>query len=171
MHIKQLAIAFGLCISLLMAADHATAQNGTEDDVSISVSAQVISTIEMITMQSMSLRDAEERNGIIRINPRQNPNAGKMMAIGTPNSDVSISFLPRRELTRSEGTENLLFRYDVAVNTEEDQSTAEMLNQENRDFSLNEEGRLYLWIGGNVDISTATPGNYQGEFTLDIEYI
>jgi hypothetical protein len=171
MHIRQLAIAFGLCISLLMAADHATAQNGTENDVSIDVSARVISTIEMVTLQSMSLRDAEERNGMIRVNPRQNSNAGKMMAIGTPNSDVRISFLPRRELTRTQGTEQLLFSYNVAVNTEEEQSTAEILNQENRDFSFNEEGRLYLWIGGNVDISTATPGNYRGEFTLDIEYI
>jgi len=172
MHIKRLAIALGFCVSLIMPVNQAMAQNGNNDvSISVSASAEVISTIEMVTLQSMNLGDSEERNGVVRINPQQSANAGKMMAIGTPNSDVRISFLPRRELTRSEGTENLLFRYDVAVNTEEDQSTAEILNQENRDFSLNEEGRLYLWIGGNVDISTATPGNYQGEFTLDIEYI
>ncbi|MEL7834048.1 hypothetical protein [Fodinibius sp. Rm-B-1B1-1] len=145
--------------------------NNSNSEVSINVSAQVISSIEMITIQSMNLSQAENDNDRITIDPQNSSNAGKMIAIGTPNSDIRISYLEQRELTRRQGSETLIFNYQIAGNTEDDQSTAELLNRENRDFEFNEQGQFYLWIGGNVDISTATPGNYEGEFTVDIEYI
>ena len=149
----------------------AIAQKNSSKDVSINVSAKVISSIEMITIQSMKLSKANTQNNRITIDPQTSANAGKMVATGSPNANIRISFLRQRELTRSKGTETLLFNYRVAGNTKDDQSTAEMLNRENRDFKFNSKGHFYLWIGGNVDISTATPGNYQGEFTVDIEYI
>ncbi len=144
----------------------------TQDkNVSINVSAQVISTIEMITMQSINLADAEAINDRIQINPQTSNYAGKMMASGTPNSEIRISFLQQRELTQVNGSDVLTFNYEIAGNDQEDQASAEILSSENRDFQFNDQGNFYLWIGGSVDISTASPGNYQGEFTLDIEYI
>lgn len=150
-----------------------TAQNGSgsNSDIAINVSAQVISSIEMITIQSMRLSQAEANNDIIQINPQNHAYAGKMIAIGAPNSEIRISFLQQRELTQQQGSSTLLFNYRVAGNNTDDQSTAELLSQDNRDFEFNSEGRFYLWIGGSVDISTASPGNYQGEFTLEIDYI
>ncbi len=146
-------------------------QNRSGTDVNINVSARVISSIEMITIQSMNLSEAESDNDQIRINPLNSTNAGKMIAIGSANSEIRISYLKQRELTQLNGAETLIFNYQVAGNTEDDQSSAELLDRENRDFQFNEEGRFYLWIGGSVDVSTASPGNYQGEFTVDIEYI
>ena len=142
-----------------------------QSDVSISVNASITSSIELITIQSMKLSKAEAQNNIIRINPTTSINAGKMIAIGTPNSEITISFLERRELTRNQGTETLIFNYSIAGNDQDDQTSAQILDADNRDLSFNEEGRFYLWIGGSVDISTAAPGNYSGEFTLEIEYI
>ncbi len=144
-------------------------QNGT--DLNINVSARVISSIEMITINSMKLSEVEVENNRISIDPQNSSNAGKMIAIGNPNSEIRISYLEQRELTNPQGSETLIFNYEVAGNTEDDQSSAEILYRENRDFEFNENGRFYLWIGGSVDISTASPGNYQGEFTVDIEYI
>jgi len=170
MKIRYWLLSFILVIGFLISSvQPATAQS--ESGISIDVSAQVISSIEMITIESMKLANSEARNGIITINPQRSANAGKMVAIGTPNSDIRISYLQQRELTRQQGAETLLFEYSVVGNDQDDQSSAERLNSENRDFEFNNEGRFYLWIGGSVDISTATPGNYQGEFTLDIEYI
>lgn len=160
-----------LFLVLSMGRIHSVIAQDALNKVSISVSAKVISTIEMITIQSMNLSKAQAINNRIQINPQTSSNAGKMIAIGTPKSDIRISFLQQRELTRSNGSESLQFNYKVAGNTRDDQSTAEMLDHENRDFEFNDQGRFYLWIGGDVDISTATPGNYQGEFTLEIEYI
>lgn len=172
---KSSAYIFLLVCLLLLHIQSSTlfAQNneGNSSEVSINVSAQVISSIEMITIQSMNLKEAESQNDRISINPQNSPFAGKMIAIGTPNTDIRISYLEQRELTQRQGSETLLFNYQIAGNAEDDQSTAELLNRENRDFKFNENGRFYLWIGGSVDISTASPGNYQGEFTVDIEYI
>lgn len=147
------------------------AQNNSNNEVSFSVSTNVISSIEIVTIQSMDLSGAETTNDRIQINPQNSSNAGKMIAIGNPNSDIRISFLQQRELSRVQGSGTLLFNYEVAGNNQDDQASAEPLNRENRDFELNQNGRFYLWIGGSVDISTAAPGNYEGEFTLDIEYI
>lgn len=172
MKINHLLIALGTLLGLLICnASPAVAQQNGNPEITIDVSANVITTIEVVTLQSMKLAQAEAQNDRITIDPRQSANAGKMIAIGSPNSEIRISFLEQRELTQRQGSDNLLFNYEVAGNTEEDQSSAEIMDRENRDFEFNEEGRFYLWIGGNVDISTASPGNYQGEFTLEIEYI
>lgn len=172
MNNKVYIIFLAGCLSLLqIQSNSAFAQNGNQNnEVTINVSAQVISTIEMITIQSMDLSKAEAENDQIAIDPQNSPNAGKMIAIGNPNSEIRISYLEQRELTQQQGTETLQFNYQVAGSAEDDQSNAELLDRENRDFEFDEEGRFYLWIGGNVDISTASPGNYEGEFTVDIEY-
>jgi hypothetical protein len=161
-------------VSIVLITNPSVAQNGSgnvKPNIAINVSAKIIPSIEMITIQSMRLSQAEAVNNVIRINPQTHAYAGKMIAIGTPNTDIRVSFLQQRELTQRQGSSTLLFNYQVAGNNVDDQSTAEMLGQDNRDFEFNSEGRFYLWIGGSVDISTATPGNYQGEFTLEIEYI
>jgi len=140
-------------------------------DINVAVNARVLNSIELITIQPIQLAREEAVNDVIRINPITSVNAGKMIAVGSPNTDIRISFLNRRELTNAQNSDRISFNYVVAGNDEDDQASAELINQESREFSFNEEGRFYLWIGGNVDISTAEPGNYQGEFTLEIENI
>ncbi|HEX6983638.1 MAG TPA: DUF4402 domain-containing protein [Balneolaceae bacterium] len=142
-----------------------------QENVSISVSAKVVSSVELLTIQSLKLSQAEVQNGQIRIDPLNSANAAKMIAIGNPNSDIRISFIKARELTHRESPETLLFHYRVAGNSVNDQTTAELLNQDNRDFEFNSNGKFFIWIGGSVDISNAAPGNYQGEFTIEIVYI
>ena len=170
MTFRQIAV-FLFLIGFFASPTFAQDNGNGSQDVSINVSAEVISSIEMITIKSINLSEAEAFNNRIQIDPQRSTNAGKMIAIGTPNSDIRISFLQQRELTQRRGSDNLLFNYEVAGNDQDDQSTAEILDGENRDFEFNDEGRFYLWIGGTVDISVASPGNYQGEFTLEIEYI
>lgn len=147
------------------------AQENESMDIRLEATAQVAGSIEVITIESMNLEEVKPENDIISIDPQNSPYAGKMIAIGGSNSDIRISYIQERELTQQNGSSTLIFNYQLAGNTEDDQSSSEFLDRENRDFELNDQGRFYLWIGGSVDISTASPGNYQGEFTLDIEYI
>lgn len=153
---------------LLSEAGTAFAQSG---NVSISVSANVISSIEYITIRSIDLTQAEAEDQQISVDPSRGSNAGKMIAEGSPNSKISISFQQIQELSHDEDGPPLLFNYRVAGNTKDDQSTAELLQQDNREFRFNENGEFYLWIGGDVDISAAFPGNYSGAFTVDMEYL
>ena len=145
--------------------------SGQAEEISVQVSARVISSVELLTLKSIQLSGADAIDNVVRIDPVTSPNAGKMVAFGTPNSDIRISYQQTLELTHTQGAETLTFTYQVAGNRQEDQGTAERLDIDNRDFSFNEKGEFFLWIGGTVNISTATPGNYQGEFTLEIDYI
>ncbi len=167
---------FFICITVLFLLESpVSAQNGNsnqESEISLNVSARVFpTTVELITIQSMNLAGIEAENDIITINPITSGNAGKMIAIGNANSEINISFIESRELVRNQGNETLTFYYTIAGNTIDDQSTSEILDRDNRELNFNSEGQFYLWIGGSVDISTAAPGSYQGEFTIEIEYI
>lgn len=155
------------------------AQNGNNDNdegsATISVSATVQPSteieVEMVTLRDMALDRQVRQNNLISINPVNDSQSGKMRAEGRPHAEVRISFLQQRELTRVGGNQTLTFYYNVAGNDMDDQSSSEILDLENRDFELNEDGEYYFWIGGQVDITDAVAGAYDGEFTVEIEYL
>ncbi|MDG5766028.1 hypothetical protein QA596_01025 [Balneolales bacterium ANBcel1] len=169
-----------LAVLLFLPSVPALAQNGfngNNDDVTatISVSASVTATtdmeVAMITLRDIVLDRQVTREEEIVVDPMTSINAGQMRAEGEPNAEVRISFLQERELTRIGGGETLTFFYEVAGNDIDDQPSSELLELENRDFQLNEDGEYYFWIGGRVDIRGATQGAYDGEFTVEIEYL
>lgn len=139
--------------------------------VNIQVSAQVMGSIEMITIETLNFLDAERSDAIITVDPLNSSNAGKMIARGSPGTEFRLNYLREQELTNIYGNSTLFFTYQVAGSGIDDQATAEMLDQEIRDLYFNEDGEFYLWIGGFVNLSEAGPGSYEGEFTVEIEYI
>ena len=141
------------------------------ENFNIGVTTRLLSSIELVTIQSMRISQAEARNNLIDISPTRSDLAGKMIALGNANAAIRISFFPTQQLKSESGNQTLTFTYKVAGNTEDDQATAEQLDGDNRDLNLNREGKFYIWIGGSVDIGNALPGNYRGEFTLEVEYI
>jgi hypothetical protein len=144
-------------------------QDGVQ--ATVNIRAEVIQTIELITVKGMTIRQTRSEQQIIFINPINSGDAGHMIAVGNPEADIRINFIKDRELTRTDGVGLLKFNYQVTGNTDDNQLTSELLGDENRALRFNEEGQFYIWVGGTVDLQQATPGNYEGEFTLEIEYI
>ena len=105
------------------------------------------------------------------INPINDINAGYMIALGTPGASFRITYLLEQQLTHSEGKGGITFSYEISANTEENQPTSELLKQNNRNIEFNLDGRYYFWIGGRLNLENAQPGNYQGDFTIEIDYI
>lgn len=139
--------------------------------VSIDVSARVVDTIELTTIRNMSFEDIQPSQSELSISPVQDANAGKMVASGIPNARMRVQFLREWQLTNSRGGPPLTFFYQLAGNSVDEQSTAELLQTDNRNLEFNSDGEYYFWIGGTVNISEAEPGSYEGEFTIEIEYI
>lgn len=137
----------------------------------IRLNAEVISTIELITVKGMEVNQSEAGQTTVTINPITSSFAGHMIATGTPLADIRISYLKLRELTRTDGEGLLIINYEVSGNTEDNQQTSELLESDNKILTINQDGQFYIWIGGSVDLEQATPGNYEGEFTLEVEYI
>lgn len=169
---KRLLFALTLLfMGLIPTRSSAQSGNGNSSSVSISVNARVIDSINLTTIRNMQFDKVQPGQKELNISPIKDPNAGKMVANGIPNARIRVSFLREWQLTNDRGGTPLYFSYRVAGNEVDDQPTAELLEPENRDLSFNSEGKFYFWIGGHVNISNASPGNYQGEFTIQIEYI
>lgn len=140
-------------------------------NVSIRVSAKVFQSIELTTIRNMRFGDVQAGQQKIAISPIQDPDAGKMVATGIPESKIRVSYLKEWELTNDRNDHTLTFNYTVAGNTVDNQSTAEILQTDNRGLQLNADGEYFIWVGGSADIQNAQPGNYEGEFTIEIEYM
>lgn len=162
-----------LAVIFLIFSPLAIAQSSAEDAVSgnIRVDAVVIPSIELITVNSMTFGNTQPGQREIYVNPVNSLNAGFMIAVGMPDSEFRLNYLPERELTQSDGNATLTFTYEISGNTVENQSTSELLEVDNRNIRFNDEGRYYIWIGGRVNLENAQPGNYEGDFTIEIDYI
>jgi len=145
--------------------------DGSSSSVSINVSARVISSIDLITLRNIRFQEVQPGQKQITINPVNDANAGKMKASGRAEAPIKVSYFKQWQLTRTDGPGKLTFFYQVSGSTEDDQSTSELLKNDNRDLHFNNDGDFYFWIGGHVDITEAQPGNYEGDFTIEIEYI
>lgn len=139
--------------------------------MSINISATVSSSIELITIQTLDLQNADTQNNTLEINPILSSNAGNMVARGNPGSEFRLNYLEVRELTNIEGTGVLFFEYRIAGNNIDEQNTAELLQPESRELQFNEDGQFYIWVGGRIDLTNAEPGSYEGDFSIEIEYI
>jgi len=147
------------------------AQDSGTSRISITATARVVKSIEMRTIRDMSFSPVQPSQQQISINALNDANTGKMIAIGNANAQIRVSFVRQRTLTHASGNGTLTFTYEIAGNDQDDQASAELLQADNRDLTLNSEGRYYFWIGGQVNVENAKPGNYNGDFTIEVEYI
>lgn len=149
-------------------------QNNRATSISITASAEVLSTnIELITISDMGLLEARrlQEGDEIYINPVFDPEAGIMLATGQPGAQIRVSYLTEMEVSRREGPGTLFFVYEVSGFPGNNQRESELLTVIERELRFNDNGEFYFWIGGRVDLSNAIPGNYDGEFTIEIEYM
>lgn len=147
------------------------AQEPTRFTAQVNISADVIQSIELITVNSMTFGNAQPGQESIYVNPVNDLNAGFMIAVGTPEAEFRLNYLTERELTRIEGQGSLTFRYELSGNSIEDQTSSELIENDNRNIRFNTEGRFYIWVGGEVNLQNAQPGSYEGDFTIEIDYI
>lgn len=147
-------------------------QGDASTELTMSISAEVQSTtIELITLQAMDFRGMRAQQLQLEVHPITNERAGKMIALGDPNSSFRISFLSTREFTNLGGSGVIQIDYQVTGYSLDEQENAEELDVESRELIFNDDGEFFFWVGGQVNLERATPGSYEGEFTLEIEYL
>lgn len=153
---------------------NATAQETTiNNSVTLRVTAtiQENNRIELQTLREINIGQVQPGMETIDINPVTDPEAGLLRALGEPDTSIQINFVEERLLTTPDSDQALRFIYVVSGNSIEEQQLSELLTADTRDLRMNEDGEFYFWIGGFVDLSGASQGNYEGEFTIEIEYL
>lgn len=144
-----------------------------QPSISIQASATVIETreIEVVTIKDMIVDEAFAENGILNISPVTDLNAGVLLVKGRANAQMRITYTAQSALINNTGQGNLVFDYILSGFPSDNKQASEILDAQNHVPQFNEKGEYYLWVGGRVDLNNARPGNYDGDFTLQIEYI
>lgn len=163
--------AFFIFLFSLLFYGTAIAQQQNGISAEIRVSATLIQTIELITVNTIELGNVQPGQKVVSINPISDLNAGHMIAIGTPDAEFRLSYLAEKELVQTDGSGTIVFQYSISGSTEDVQSTSELLQSDNRNISFNSNGRYYIWVGGTINLENAAPGMYEGDFTIEIDYI
>ncbi len=157
---------------VLLLGQNQNQNNGTS--ISISASATVLpGNINLETIVDMGIVDAQrvQEGNLLFINPVFDAQAGVMRASGNPGAQIRVSYIPEMVIARREGEGSITFVYQISGFEGDNQRESELLDQIERELRFNEDGVFYFYIGGTVDLSNALPGNYDGEFTMEIEYM
>jgi hypothetical protein len=164
---------FFLLILFIFQFESGAAQttDGDSQSISIAVQATVLSAIEVTTIRDITFSNVQRSQQEVYVSPKLSDSAGKMVASGIPNATVQINFQPRLQLVHIQSGEPLEFSYDVAASAEDNQSSSQILEPSSRELQLNENGELYIWVGGRVNINNAKNGAYEGQFSIEITYI
>jgi len=141
--------------------------------VSIKATATVVDKAEMelVTIKYLEIDAGMAVNGIINVSAKRDGQAGVMMVKGRPDANFRISFAPVVEIPNSAGKGSLSLKYEMYGYTSDNQGASEPIDAAARTLKISSSGQYYFWLGGIIDISKARPGKYEGEFTLEIEYI
>jgi hypothetical protein len=169
-HIRRICSLALLTIGLLVMG-HSLA--GAQNSISIRASATVVEAtgIELVPMKDMIIDESSAQDGILNISPVTDDKAGKILVKGKSNSSVRLTYLNEMLLVNTEGDGTLVCRYSVSGYKTDNQRASQILDMVERVVQFNEKGEFYLWLGGRVDLTKAKPGSYNGEFTIQIEYI
>jgi len=164
---------FSLILFFLSITVATNAQDSQKKSFSamINVNAEIIQSVELITENTISFGNVQPGQQEIYVNPVTDMNAGYMIAVGGPNTNFRLNYLPERELTQADGDGTLTFTYEISGNSTDDQSTSDILELDNGNLEFNNEGLYYIWVGGRINLQNAAPGNYQGDFTIEIDNI
>lgn len=160
-----------VCFFILMTAGILQAQEKAA--VSIKASATVVekSEIELVTMKDLDIDANSAINGIVFVSAQRDSKAALMMVKGKADAAFRVSFSPIVEIPNSVGKGNLLIRYEMVGCPSDNQTASEPIDAAERTLKFSSAGKFYFWLGGQIDISNARPGKYNGDFTIEIEYI
>lgn len=143
----------------------------TSGNIRAAASVVEATGIELIPMKDMVIDEASATDGILEISPVTDEKAGKMLVTGKASSSIRLSYLDEMSLVNTAGEGVLVCKYVLSGHRTDNQRASQLLDQVERVVQFNEKGEYYLWLGGKVNLSKARPGSYDGEFTIQIEYI
>lgn len=177
MKVKWGHIIIMACIWVINTAE-LLAQSGQEKNVaSIRATGTVLNTValeeltsELVQNPIFSPENPEQQ--IIVVDPvTGGGNAGFMIVRGSAGSTFNLQVPDKMILINSNDGSSFDISISLSYNTTQDQSSSELLREQMADFTLNESGEVYFWIGGTMDISSLTSGEYTGELIFELEYL
>lgn len=148
----------------------ATIRAQDESTESIHISATVVDQIEVITLSDIDagivLPGQEEKV----ISPINDGGAGTLRLEGQANSSIQISYSRQVTMTNLNTNQPLLMNYMLSGGGENDQSASVLFTTNPVNVVLNAEGTYYMWVGCRFSLENLVPGQYDGDFIVEVDY-
>ncbi len=161
---KNLIQLFGISVLVLQL-------NGQPDaGVKVRIEATVVDYIEMITLADIDVGTVIPSDDILRLDPRNDQGAGLMLVQGRSEATIQISYSKQVEMINVQSATTLTVDYEVSGNGNNEQSSSVLFTSNPETVILNRDGEYYLWIGCAFSLSQLVPGQYDGDFVIEVDY-
>jgi len=141
-----------------------------EQSGEIHISATVVDQIEVITLSDIDAGTVLPGQQEKVIDPITDGGAGTLRLEGQANSSVQISYSQQVTMTNLNTTQPLLMNYMISGSVETNQANSVLFTTNPATVTLNAEGIYYIWIGCRFSLRRLVPGQYDGDFILEVEY-
>lgn len=141
--------------------------------INIKVTASVpdISEIDIIVVNALTIDETKAVNGRLIVQPDKDAEAGMIRIKGSPLARFSLLFMDFMELGQVNTDESLRFKFKISGYHKDNQQASQYLDPLIRELNFSDTGEYFLWIGGEMNLSGINPGNYEGIFAFEIEYL
>ncbi len=143
---------------------------GTPTDVKLGISATVVDYIEIITLSDITVGTVQPSQVEIRLDPRLDQGAGIIKVQGRAESSIRIAYTQQVEMVNSVTNHMLTVTYNLSGNAENEQSTSVPIMENPITVDMSTTGEYYIWIGCYFNLLGITPGNYDGDFVIEVDY-
>lgn len=161
-----------VCSSL---AEHAGMAQSATSSASADAKLRITSTLQVVVVSAVDFGAVGlGTTSPIRLDPNTGTvspgglsgTVGQFRIQGGNSEEVILSYTS----SHPQNSRLLFSPTVVGARTGRNQSSAKALASNTR-VRLSSVGRYHVWVGGNVDISSASVGDYTGSFTLTATYI
>ncbi|MCF7824529.1 MAG: hypothetical protein K9N35_10210 [Candidatus Marinimicrobia bacterium] len=160
-----------LALLVMLVLSGAVFGQGGNPEVKVRITATIEDYIEMITLSDIDVGTVVAGEDYLRLNARNDPGAGIIKINGRANASVQINFSAQVEMINLSSNTSLTVNYNVSGNGENNQSASDVFTTNPMTVVLNHNGEYYLWIGCSFSLQDLVPGQYDGDFVVEVDYI
>ncbi len=157
----------------LMLINEACSQGSQVDrNVQVRAKAVIVDNLMLVTMRDLDLINPVSDGTLLFISPLESPFAGQFRINGYPTSSVRVTYLIYEDIQEYGGNGGIVnARYILSGFTQDNQYQSQLFNPTGEfNIQLGPDGQYFLWIGAQLDLSNALPGEYFSEFIIEMEY-
>ena len=136
----------------------------------ININVNVENQLKIEATSNIEIVINSDTHNILKIDPITSDVAGSFIAVGSPFSSLKITF-PQVITLKKQGSANAIqFHIKVASLGKNEKKNSRLISNNETNLMLNDKGRRYFWIGGDVKIKNLPKGVYVGTISLNIVY-
>lgn len=163
-----LLVFFGLSCGSLLAQE-----SSDKKLMQVTARAVVMDNLMLVIMRDLDLVSPVLEGTKLIVSPLESPYAGQFRVQGSALSSVRVSYLIYEDIDEASGNGGIVNARYVLSGMDRDNQFQSLLFAPTGEFTiqLSEEAQYFLWVGAELDMSRALPGEYFSEFIIEMEYI